>query len=621
MHPFSVNRLLRLCFFAVLLAACILPRAGQAQTILPCPVGPDPSWTKTESWVWSQICTGQVADLTALDTVQTSLTSAAPWPADRTISAGFIVAVLTNPRYKLTVSTSPIVISGARVTDPVVIGNATLQNKLVVQASRFDASLEIYDSNFSQGLVLLADRFAGPLIVSRSSLEYLTLQGVSGSAVNIVNSAFADNVLFGAVRFPGSFSITNSKIGGDLGFVPATPGAMNYFGKVAIIDTNIDGATSISNSVFNGEFDGALATFGGGLGITDARFSDVTFFYDTDFVKSVDIADTSFDNDLRFDTSKFESELRLSDVKFCLSAKPCELFLADANFGGKVTISQTLVNGDINTDGASASDSVELMDDSDAEHPLAVTMINATISRDLTIGSTTLSHLQLANASIGGTLQFFDAPNRAWSKNAWLGLSGANIGVLSNAAWDWPAQMNLEGMRFDLIGLKRPDLDHGCIDGDWSLWLRGIDYSPEPYQQLAKYLSDSGDPHAATCVLETSQTIALAKMPPLKKIVYWTYGQVAGFGYAPERAFWFAAGFVVIGMLVLRATGQGKKNNMPIGLFFSFSQFIPLVSLDSRFDSVELTGLARWYFYMHKIVGYIIALFIAAALSGLSNKS
>ena len=618
-----MNRLGRMCCVAMLLAACLLlPRLALAQSVPACPAAPDPTWSKTEAWVWSQVCTGQAADLTSLDPAQLSMTSAAPWPADRVISAAFLQEMLTDPRYKLTVSASPIAIVGARVTDPVVMGNATLENKLVVQDSRFDASLQIYDSNVSQGLVLLGDRLGGPLIISRSSLEYLTLRNTSGPSVNITNSVFDDNVLFDAVRFPGTFSIAGSKIGGDLGLVPTVAGTINHFNAVAILDTDIAGATSISDSAFDGKFDGALATFGGGLGISNSRFADVAFFYDTDFVKSVDIADTSFERDLRFDTSKFESELRLSGVRLCLSSQPCELFVADANFGGKVVIDHSLVNGDVNFDGASASGSVELTNDSDAQHPLGVTMMDATIARDLTFGATRLSRLQLANASIAGTLQFLDTPAGMWTRNAWLGLSGANIGVLSNATWDWPGQMNLEGMRFGLIGLKRPDLDHGCINGDWSLWLRGIEYSPEPYQQLAKYLSDSGDAGAATCVLETSQTIALSQMPPLKRIVYWTYGMVAGFGYAPERrAFWFAAGFVVIGMLVLWVTGQGRRNNMPIGLFYSFSEFIPLVSLDKRFDDVELTGLARWYFYLHKIVGYIIALFIAAALSGLTTKS
>lgn len=608
-------------YIALVLAGCVLPRAALAQAPPACPQRPDPSWTRTEAWLFSQICAGQVGDLENLDAAALSLTAPAPWPPDRTISAAFITEMLSDPRYRLTVSSNPIVILNARVTDPVVIGNATLQNKLFIGSSRFDSSLEIDDANSTQGLVLQDDNLAGPLVISRSGFEYLTLNGISGPGMKVTNDVFADNVQLSDVGFAGPVAIIDTKIGGDLALVPARPGTRDHFQNMAILGTTVAGTTAISNAAFDGEFEGGRDSFGGGLSIDDAIFSQTAFFDDTDFGKLVDVEDSAFATDLRFVTSKFESELNVSHVNLCLAGKACELFLVDANFGGKVTIDHLRINGDVNADGAAASGALELTNDSDAQHPLAVTMMDATIARDLTIGKTRLSELQLANTNISGTLQFLDAPGTAWSGTGWLGLSGATIGVLSNASWDWPASMYLEGMRFGLIGLRRADLDAGCINGNWSLWLRGAAYSPEPYRQLAKYLSDSGDAHAATCVLETSQTRALSTMSPLKRILYWTYGQVAGFGYAPERAFWFAAGFVLLGVLVLKLTGQGERNQMPVGLFFSFSELIPLVSLDKKFDDVALTGFARWYFYAHKIIGYVIALFIAAALSGLSNRS
>jgi hypothetical protein len=140
-------------------------------------------------------------------------------------------------------------------------------------------------------------------------------------------------------------------------------------------------------------------------------------------------------------------------------------------------------------------------------------------------------------------------------------------------------------------------------------------------RRIAQYPPRSLESDQATCVREASVAVTIPQKPWLQKIFFWAYGKVAGFGYAPEQAFYYAAAFVLIGMIVLRATGEGKKHNMPIGLFYSFSQLIPLVSLDKKFDDIELTGITRWYFYIHKIVGYIIAIFIGAALSGLSNKN
>ncbi len=71
-------------FTALLLVTILLPRLAHAQTAQTCPVPRDASWTKTEAWVWSQICTGRVADLTK------QYPAAQYPPADRTISAAFI---------------------------------------------------------------------------------------------------------------------------------------------------------------------------------------------------------------------------------------------------------------------------------------------------------------------------------------------------------------------------------------------------------------------------------------------------------------------------------------------------------------------------------------------------
>lgn len=598
--------------FAIAIAAILARHPARAETALACPVKPDAAWSATEAGAWSQICTGQVASLSA----------------GQTLSGSFLQTILTDPRFKITLTTAPIVITGARVPDPVIIENATLQNKLYLQNTSFANGLEIYDSTSSQGLVLDGDQFGGPLIIRRSAFSYLTVENTSGPSLSIVNAGFADNLQFNSVGFPGGFTIGQSKIGGDVGIFQAPGGARNRFGAVILLGDSFDGSVSLTNADLSGQLDSAVSAFSQGLSIWHANFADIVSFRDTDFGKTVDVSDAAFARDLRFETSTFKSQLSLSDIKLCIAAKPCELFAVAANFGGAVDISNAAINGAINADGADFAGSLFLNGDSPQNRPVAVTMIGATVGGDLMINATTLAFLQLHNARIDGNLEFdtlappaYTAAMPGWTPQAWLGLSGATLGELSNVTWDWPRSMSLTGMRFGQIGLRRPDLDTGCIAGGWSRWLAASSYSPEPYQQLAKYLADTGDQRDADCVQETSRTIALNAMGPLTRAVNWTYGQVAGFGYAPERAFLYAGGFILLGMLVLQASGQGRKYNMPVGFFYSFSQFIPLVSLDKKFDDVELTGYTRWYFYIHKILGWILAGFIAAALSGLASKT
>jgi uncharacterized membrane protein YhaH (DUF805 family) len=616
------------------MAACLVPAAASAQ-LAKCQVPPDPAWSVTEASVWSKLCTGYVADLSAQDTAPQPMQGPAAWPADRTLSAAFLVEILTDPRYALgQTGAGPIIISGARFTDPVRIVDADLKNELILDSSRFDGGLDIEDSTSTKGLFLRHDAFGGPINIQRSSFQLLWLRRGSAPAINIADDAFDDDVLIESATLPGGLAIAATKIGAGGLTLRSASGIDNRIGPMKIVGSTIDGSTEISNAYFAGEFDGGRTTFGNGLDIGNSSFAALAFFQDTDFVRSVSVSFSSFNNDLRFDTSKFESAFVLDQDQFCLRNPGCELFLADANFGGKVSIRDTLINGDLNADGASAASSFELLNDGSARYPLKVTMINANFARNLVISQTTLASMILANAGIAGTLQFDapsiygnaglllpDLPSVFWAKDSSLNLQGANIGVLRNTYWTWPRTLFLDGMHFGLIGLKFPDLDTGCIGGAWSDWLAGMPrYSPQPYQQLAKYLTDSGQAGAAACVMRTGETRSLGQLRLVPRVIKWTYGQVAGYGYAPALAFIYVILFVLIGMLVLRLTGEGKKNGMPIGMFYSLSQLVPLVTLDKRFDDIELTGAARYYFFLHKIVGWVIVGFLTAALTSLSSK-
>jgi hypothetical protein len=614
----QLRPLLRLVFA---LTACLVPAAANAQAAR-CPVPPSASWTATEAWVWSNLCTGYVADLTTLDAAPVAMQGPAPWPADRTLSAEFLYEILTDPRYSLgQISPGPMIISGARFTDPVKIINADLKNELILDSSRFDGGLDIEDSASSDGLFLRHDAFGGPINIQRSSFQMLWLRTGSAPAMNISGDNFASSVLIESATIPGSLDITATKIGnGGLTFQSAHR-MDSQIGQLAVVGSTIDGETSISDAHFAREFEVGDSSFGEGLEINHASFAALAFFQDADFGGSVDVSDASFNDDLRFGASKFSGSFNLEDDSLCLRQPRCELFLVDANFGGGVVIRHTLINGDLDADGVTASSAFELFNDGDAQYPLNVKMIGANFTRDLTVDSTILAGLQLANSNITGRLTLFLPQSASWAKNSWLSLKGTNIGVLSNYYWNWPSIMSLDGMQFGSIDRPAIRFDKRCIGGGWSHWLNGmVDYSPQPYQEVAKYLSNNGDTEDAACVLETREARLNEHRVGLQKLGYWAYGLVAGYGYAPAQAFYSVALFVVIGMLVLRLTGEGKKHGIPIGLFYSLSQLVPLVSLDKRFDDIELAGPARYYFYLHKIAGWFIAGFLTAALTGLTTK-
>ena len=99
-------------------------------------------------------------------------------------------------------------------------------------------------------------------------------------------------------------------------------------------------------------------------------------------------------------------------------------------------------------------------------------------------------------------------------------------------------------------------------------------------------------------------------------------------------------GFAAAGMFFLRLTDQpigcdavGKPDgcfpfNLPAGAIskwpetfvYSLGQLLPIVTLDPTHDKVELTGWTRYYFTLHRLIGYVLASFVAAGTAGLTQK-
>jgi hypothetical protein len=46
---------------------------------------------------------------------------------------------------------------------------------------------------------------------------------------------------------------------------------------------------------------------------------------------------------------------------------------------------------------------------------------------------------------------------------------------------------------------------------------------------------------------------------------------------------------------------------------------LPIVKLREYHYSVDLKGWARYYFYVHKLMGYVLASFLIAGIAGLTK--
>jgi len=57
----------------------------------------------------------------------------------------------------------------------------------------------------------------------------------------------------------------------------------------------------------------------------------------------------------------------------------------------------------------------------------------------------------------------------------------------------------------------------------------------------------------------------------------------------------------------------------PYGVSYSFDLLLPIIRLREQHYCIDLAGWARYYFYIHKIMGWVLASFLVAGLSGLTK--
>jgi len=245
--------------------------------------------------------------------------------------------------------------------------------------------------------------------------------------------------------------------------------------------------------------------------------------------------------------------------------------------------------------------------------------------------------VDLTGATVGtltlGSLCYgpVDAPEN-WGVGAELILTGTSVHTLqdglcrdngSNCTDDtWPEHLKLTGFTYQELENFDYDreLDMAARPAAWwTDWIGRQEYSRQPYEYLASILSKLGYKDKAEDILYAGKNRELKNTPFPASIKLWLEGVLIGYGYRIWYAVIWVAGFIILGVIVLRFSGEGRRNRMPYGIAFSFDMLLPIVKLREYHYSVDLKGWARYYFYFHKLMGYVLASFLIAGLTGLTK--
>jgi hypothetical protein len=288
------------------------------------------------------------------------------------------------------------------------------------------------------------------------------------------------------------------------------------------------------------------------------------------------------------------------------------LSMAKSRFSGEINLRYSQIGGELDWQGATFMEDVD--------------MTAARVDGALLIGPQSRDAAETGErCDRQKPLPQSDRPT-CWAPEVAMTARYAKIGIIPRLSDAWPPELHVVGLTYDGIAYgdsRSDDDDIADVRDDFPDWFDRQGHSRQPYEQLATVLQARGEIETATMVryAERERDRDRAWDDSRYDIYGWLslLKTLIGYGYYPYRAVWWVLGFVLLGMGVLWVSGEGRRNGMPVGASYSFDMLLPIIQLRPRHYEVDLAGWPRYYFYIHKIIGWALASFLIAGLAGLTK--
>jgi hypothetical protein len=463
-----------------------------------------------------------------------------------------------------------------------------------------------------------------------------------------------DLAMYGAAAFQ-DVDLVGARVGGQLALYGATvTGKLNMYRLEVRRDLTMTGPKAAFKDV-----DLVAAKVGGGLSMADAEvdgrlaMSGATVTGKLDMsgldvgrhvtsrgpdapVYGVDLVAAKVGGPLDMDGATIAGMLnmyRLEVGQDLTMSGPGTAFtsvdLGDAKVGGHLTMHGATVAGMLNMYRLDVGQSL-LMDQAILKR---AALSSSHIGGALNLAGAEFQDLDLSATRIEGELVLSSAHQPEWAKGARFSLRDTHAGVLQ-IDWGeetdaWPDGLQLDGFTYDRLGFGS-DADNGLArDVDrYIVWLgRDPSYSPQPYEYLATLFRAAGESAKANRIRYESRERDRADAWKQEDYGRWfgltllKWGIGYGLGLRYFLALWWIVVFTLIGTIALHVARQGPQG-LSAKTIFSLDMLLPIVQLDAAHNQLEgsLAGGVKHYFYAHKLVGWVLASFLIAALAGLTQN-
>lgn len=585
----------------------------------------DDRWSDAERWAWSRIRAGDIADFNARDREANPAfedldpKGAKGWSDKRRLSVSFLQTILTKKPF---VEATPV--QGVRILGALVDGDDALdlayvrlervfwleKSRLLVDIKcrnlRVDDELSLEGSHVTGTVSLGAARIDGKVSLAQTSCK---------SDVVLRGAKMGGQLQMSGSTFDGTLNINGTKVDRDLFMAKAT------FEEVDLTGAKIGGQLSMSGSTFNDT-----------LTMDSTEVGQSLFMRENATFKKVVLRGAKIGGQLSMSGSTFDGPLSMDSIEVCAGVLArSTVFISDAD----VIVRFSTIDSNLDLSGAKIK---------------AIDLTGTTIKGELRLGSG--KH-----------------PATTWIEPSKMVLRNTTVGVIQDADEDpkrWPRSLEMEGFSYGRLGGFGSEgrAAMGTRPSAWfESWLeRDETYAPQPYERLADVLRRSGYPIKSDDVLYAGRTRARRQARKegawTRWIGLWLLQLAIGYGLGRRyfRAGLWALLFTAIGMVVLmeslpadvldcslcrnaEQTGHagevfsGLNAEVPslrpltvVDLFWvSLDQILPIVSLDKENEKLItanwLPGWALYWFYVQKLIGWVLGSFLVAGLAGLTQKN
>ena len=621
------------------------------------PIPPDESWSSLECWIWQKLQAGAIANIDGYEDDNGRLPPADPRkPEDwqdgrRRLAPRFLEDLLLRETHRSGLHRKGVRIQGAWFADEIDLEWAEIACQICLEGCRFEQRVLLTGLQTPHSVSFDGSAFAADLELLHARISaQLTAVGAEFADVVLHDAKVGGRLVLACAKVAGTLAMESTDISQSLLMRSGTTLSKHRaeFNDVLLTGAKIGGQIALMGA----KVAGTLVMDSAEIGTSLLMRSDRTVSEHRAEFNDVVLNSARIGGQLDLRSAKVAGALVMSSVvvrELLLMASDrsvsehraefADVVLTGAKVGGQVALIGAKIAGTLNMDSADIGDSLLMRTDPrvsghPAEFDGPVKLIFAKVGRNVDLRGAVLSSLALTGTRIGGELTL---ASRSWSPQ-WR--EGGKL-VLRNASADaiqdtdeegaWPPALDLDGFTYRRLGGLGADAEAGVAKrgpGWFIRWLaRDEPYTPQPSQQCAQVLREIGHPEIANAVLyaerERERKQAWRSGSKLRATGLLLLKAFVGYGYG-QRLLWhplaWVVALVVAGTVVLHLTGLPTElADSGAAVAYSLDTLLPIVELEKSFADIVLHGFAKYYFYFQKLMGWVLASFLIAGLSGLTK--